>query len=77
MDHAASVVAYNGIGVSYYATMYLNQRGLASCHMIERLRISDEGSIPEMCTWFILLIQSDFKTVYQEQVWRSGKALGL
>ena len=43
----------------------------------ERLRISDEGSIPEMRTWFILLIQSDFKMVYLEQGWCSGKALGL
>ena len=73
---------YNGIGVSYYATMHAESTW--TCIMShdcfnteERLRISDEGSIPEMRIWFILLLQSDFKMVYLEQEWCSDKAIGL
>ena len=31
------------------------------------LRITDQGPIPEMCIWFILLIKSDFKMVYSSE----------
>ena len=31
------------------------------------LRITNEGSVPEMRIWFILLIKSDFRMVYQSE----------